>query len=62
VFEICAFLLGHQHFVFAHRRAALPKEEAVRKGEIEKCASANHYAVNIEGLEKGCQEYLGLWS
>jgi hypothetical protein len=56
-------LLGDQHFVFAHRRAALlAKEEAVRKGEIEKCASANHYAVNIEGLEKGCQGYLGLWS
>ena len=35
--------LGRQHIVFARRRSALlKKEEAVGKGEIEKCTSATH--------------------
>jgi len=36
-------LLGCQHIVFARRRSALlKKEEAVGKGEVEKCTSATH--------------------
>jgi endoglucanase len=35
--------LGRQHIVFARRRSALLKEEeAVGKGEVEKCTSATH--------------------
>jgi len=41
--KVLCFLSGRQHIVFKLRRSALlRKEEAVSKGEIEKCASANH--------------------
>jgi hypothetical protein len=41
--KVLCFISGRQHIVFKLRRSALlRKEEAVRKGEIEKCASANH--------------------
>jgi hypothetical protein len=40
--KVLCFLSG-QHIVFKLRRSALlRKEEAVGKGEVEKCASANH--------------------
>jgi hypothetical protein len=42
-FEGVVLFLGLQHIDFALRRSALPvKEEAVSKGEVEKCASATH--------------------
>jgi hypothetical protein len=40
--KVLCFLLG-QHLVFKLRQSALlKKEEAVSKGEIEKCTSATH--------------------
>jgi len=39
----CAWVLSHQHFVFQNSPVRYPhKEEAVRKGEAKKCASAIH--------------------
>jgi hypothetical protein len=41
--KVLCFLSGRQHIVFKLRRSApLRKEEAVSKGEVEKCTSANH--------------------
>jgi hypothetical protein len=41
--KVLCFFLGLQHIVFKLRRSALlVKEEAVSKGEVEKCTSANH--------------------
>jgi hypothetical protein len=41
--KVLRFLLGLQHIDFKLRQSALLiKEEAVRKSEVEKCASAIH--------------------
>jgi len=41
--KVLCFFLGRQHIVFARRQSALlKKEEAVGKGEVEKCTSATH--------------------
>jgi hypothetical protein len=51
------FLLGRQHIGFKLRRSALlKKEEAVSKGEVEKCASAIHNLGHYRQEGKSCQE------
>jgi hypothetical protein len=52
-FESLCLSSGCQHIFFSHRQSALPKkEEAVSKGEVEKCASAKHCGIHYRGQAK----------
>jgi hypothetical protein len=55
------FFLGRQHIVFKLRQSALlKKEEAVSKGEKEKCTSATHDLGYYRSRQNACQDFLDL--
>jgi hypothetical protein len=57
--KVLCFSLGLQHVVFKLRRSALlKKEEAVGKGEKEKCTSATHDLGYYRRLKNGCQDFI----
>ena len=59
--KVLCFLLRLQHFVFKLRRSALlKKEEAVGKGEVEKCTSATHDLGYYRRRKNACQGFLDL--
>jgi len=52
-FESLCLSSARQHIFFSHRQSALPKKEgAVCKGEVEKCARANHCEIHYRGQAK----------
>src|SRR5688572_18368704 len=59
--KVLCFFSGHQHIVFKLRQSALlKKEEAVCKGEKEKCTSAIHDLGYYRGRQNACQDFLDL--